>query len=86
MVYSLITCTSPVAKARGDRRNRIMTVELLAYTEFIDGKMRPVFEDARGQFVLDDNGDRIDGAWHIPREECPKLPPEPLIVPCRETE
>jgi hypothetical protein len=32
--------------------------------------MRPVYEDERGQFVIDDNVDLIDGVWLIPRDEC----------------
>jgi hypothetical protein len=43
-----------------------MTLEPIAYTEFTDGVMRPVYEDARGQFVFDDDGNRIDGARWVP--------------------
>jgi hypothetical protein len=57
-----------------------MTLKPIAYTEFADGTKRPVFEDGRGQFVFGDDGNRVDGVWYIPRDECPQLPPEPLIV------
>jgi hypothetical protein len=30
----------------------------IAYTEFAGGAMRPVYEDDRGQFVIDDDGRR----------------------------
>jgi hypothetical protein len=59
-----------------------MTVEPIAYVYFDDGTMRSVFEDAQGQFVFDDDGNRVDRIWYIPREECPKWAPEPLIVRC----
>lgn len=32
--------------------------------------MRPVYEDERGQFVIDEDGCRIRGVWYIPPEEC----------------
>jgi hypothetical protein len=57
-----------------------MTLEPVAHIEFTDGVMRPVYEDACGQFALDDAGNRVDGVWFIPPDECPQLPPEPLIV------
>ena len=45
-------------------------MEPIAYTEFAGGAMRPVYEDDFGQFVFDDDGNRVDGVWLIPREEC----------------
>jgi hypothetical protein len=49
--------------------------EPICFTEFTDGMMRPVFEDARGQYVIDD-GEPVYGLWYIPREEADL----PLIV------
>jgi hypothetical protein len=49
------------------------------FTEFTDGLMRPVFVDAPGQYVIDDDGEPADGHWYIPREECDV----PLIVDAR---
>lgn len=44
--------------------------EPIAYTEVVDGVWRPVYADERGQYVIDDDGMRVSGAWFIPREEC----------------
>lgn len=44
--------------------------EPVAYTLFSDGVMRPVFGDARGQFVVDDDGCKVRGVWFIPPEVC----------------
>jgi hypothetical protein len=57
-----------------------MTLEPIAYVHFDDGATRSVFEDARDQFVFDEDGNRVDGIWYIPREECPQWALEPLIV------
>ena len=51
-----------------------MTLEPIAYTHFCYGTTRPVFEDARGQFVIDYDGNRVDCAWFIPAEECVQPP------------
>jgi hypothetical protein len=32
--------------------------------------MRRVYEDDRGQFVIDDDGRRVNGVWYFPRDEC----------------
>jgi hypothetical protein len=50
--------------------------EPICFTEFTDGLTRPVFEDAHGQYVLDDEGEPVYGVWFIPREEADL----PLIV------
>lgn len=50
--------------------------EPICFTEFTDGLMRPVFEDGRGQHVIDDDGEQVYGVWFIPREEADL----PLIV------
>jgi hypothetical protein len=41
----------------------------IAEIQFTHGTMRPVFEDARGQYVLDDDGGPVYGVWFIPRVE-----------------
>jgi hypothetical protein len=38
---------------------------VVAYTTFTDGARRPVFEDACGQYVLDDDGQPVRGVWFI---------------------
>jgi hypothetical protein len=48
------------------------TVEPIAYVYFDDGAERLVFEDERGQFVFDDDGNGVDGIWYIP-EKCGRL-------------
>ena len=42
----------------------------IAYTDFTDGDRRPVYEDARRRFVIDEEGMRVSGVWFIPREDC----------------
>lgn len=45
--------------------------EPIAFIDFVDGVLRPVFEDSPGrQYVLDDDGNRVYGIWHLPLEEC----------------
>jgi PBCV-specific basic adaptor domain len=44
--------------------------EIIAYTEFADGPMRPVYKSATGgQYVIDDSGQRVYGVWIIPPDE-----------------
>jgi len=50
--------------------------EPIAFVRFTGGAMRPVYEDERGQFVIDNDGNRVDGMWYISREECD----EPIVV------
>jgi hypothetical protein len=35
---------------------------------FVDGITRPVYEDDRGQYVLDDDRQRVDGVWFLADE------------------
>jgi hypothetical protein len=35
---------------------------------FTDGVTRPVYEDERGQFIVED-GERIDGTWLAPKKD-----------------
>jgi hypothetical protein len=46
-----------------------MHSKALASVEFTDGVTRLVFEDAHGQYVLDDQGEAWYGVWFVPREE-----------------
>ena len=43
----------------------------------VDGARRPIREDAQGQYVLDDDGERIYGLRLVPEPECCD---PPLIV------
>jgi hypothetical protein len=43
---------------------------------FVDGTVRPIYQDAHGQYVLDDDGARVYGVWLIPEDECDA----PLVV------
>jgi hypothetical protein len=36
---------------------------------FVDGTRRPIYEDAAGQYVRDDDGERVYGVYLIPEEE-----------------
>ena len=42
---------------------------IIAYREFIDGSMRPVFDDGKRQYVINDDCDRVYGVFFIPRDE-----------------
>jgi hypothetical protein len=44
---------------------------IIAYREFADGSMRPIFQDGERQYVLDDSGLPEYGVFYIPPEECP---------------
>jgi hypothetical protein len=59
-----------------------MRIPIIRYREFTDGSMRPVYEDGRRQYAIDDDGFKVYGVWLIPEEE----PPAPLIVPADEDE
>jgi hypothetical protein len=50
--------------------------EIVAYRKFVDGSMRPVYDDGKRQWVINDDGDRVYGVFFIPRELCVL----PLIV------
>jgi hypothetical protein len=43
--------------------------EIVAYTEFADGPMRPVYQAPDGQYVIDDAGQRVYGVWFIPQDD-----------------
>jgi len=40
----------------------------------VNGLRLPVYEDGRGQFVIDENGEEIRGIWCIPRGEWTHAP------------
>jgi hypothetical protein len=52
------------------------TDPIIAYREFTDGSMRPIYDDGRRQYVIDDEGFKVYGVWFIPKDE----PEPPLIV------
>jgi hypothetical protein len=35
----------------------------------VDCSRQPVYEDERGQYVVNDDGQRVPGVWYIPPEE-----------------
>jgi hypothetical protein len=45
-------------------RDRIV----IGHRLFVDGAVRPTYQDDRGQYVLDD-GERIDGLFIVPEED-----------------
>jgi hypothetical protein len=47
---------------------------IIGYREFADGTCRPVFEDASGQYIVGEDGERIFGYWLVPEEEEPGSP------------
>jgi hypothetical protein len=47
----------------------IVIGQLIGYQHFVDGTRRPIYEDARGQYVLDDEAERVYGVYLIPEEE-----------------
>jgi hypothetical protein len=51
-----------------------MIGQIIGYQHFVDGTRRPIFLDAKGQYVLDDDCERVYGVWLIPEEECCDLP------------
>lgn len=56
-----------------------MHPEPIAYIDFTDGTRRPVYQDNRGQYVVDADGTRVRGVWFIPRDEDCAVP---AVVPC----
>jgi hypothetical protein len=38
---------------------------IVGYRELIDGSMRAIFDDARRQYVINDDGERVYGVWLI---------------------
>jgi hypothetical protein len=52
----------------------------IGHREFVDGTRRPIYRDEQGQYVLDDDGERVYGVWLIPEVGSYELP---LIVAAR---
>jgi hypothetical protein len=50
-----------------------MSARVIGTRNFTDGVARPVYEDERGQYVLDDSA-RIDGVWLVPVEDAADVP------------
>ena len=46
-----------------------MICRIIGYREFVDGTRRPIYLDAHGQYVLTDDGERVDGVYLVPEEE-----------------
>jgi hypothetical protein len=44
-----------------------MTPKVIGHPLFTDGTTRPVYQDERGQFIVED-GERVDGVWLAPEE------------------
>jgi hypothetical protein len=50
---------------------------------FTDGNVRAVYQDAAGQFVIDDDGERVYGTWILKPDPTSQTleSDEPTIVP-----
>jgi hypothetical protein len=46
-----------------------MADEIVGVRKFSNGRCRNVFEDARGQYVLNEYGDKVRGSWIVRPEE-----------------
>ena len=58
-----------------------MSTQPIASVEFSDGACRLVYEDAQGQYVLDDQGEAWYGMWYVPPQELDAMfGPQPIIV------
>jgi hypothetical protein len=51
-----------------------MPEPVLGHRTFTDGSTRLVHADARGQYVFDDDGNRVCGVYLVPEEETADLP------------
>jgi hypothetical protein len=49
---------------------------IIGHCAFADGAMRPIYDNGRRQYVIDNDGYRVYGVWLIPEDE----PDLPLIV------
>ena len=58
-----------------------MNSQPIASLKFNDGTTRLVYQDADGQYVMDDQGEAWYGVWYVPREELEAMfDPRPTIV------
>ncbi len=46
-----------------------MTGQLIGYREFVAGTCQPIYVKDQGQYVLNDEGERLYGVYLIPEEE-----------------
>jgi hypothetical protein len=51
-----------------------MIGQIIGHREFVDGTRRPTYLDPQGQYVLDDEAERVYGVYLIPEESCCDLP------------
>jgi hypothetical protein len=55
----------------------MLPAEPIAFIHFADGTCRPIYDDGRRQYVIDDDGEPVYGVWYVPREyNCDR----PIIV------
>jgi hypothetical protein len=47
---------------------------IISYRNFVDGTRRPIYDDGRMQYVINDEGERVHGIFMIPEEERCDLP------------
>ena len=58
-----------------------MRSQPIASVEFSDGVTRLVYEDALGQYVLDEQGEPTYGVWYVPPQELDAMfGPQPITV------
>jgi hypothetical protein len=50
-------------------RDRIV----IGHRLFVDGTVRPVYQDDRGQFIIED-GERIEGVFIVPEDDAADAP------------
>ncbi len=48
--------------------------QVIGFRLFVDGIFRPIYEDAQGQYVVDDDGQRVYGVFLISEDEGCDLP------------
>jgi hypothetical protein len=53
---------------------------VIGQCRFADGAMRPIYDDGKRQYLIDDDGLPVYGVWLIPEDEPNLL----LIVPAHE--
>jgi hypothetical protein len=59
-------------------RSRMAEPEIVAYLENVDGSIRPIYEDGKWQYVINNNGVRVY-VYLVPRDESDL----PVIVPTK---
>ena len=51
-----------------------MIGQVIGYRMFPDGALRIIYEDNQGQYIVNDDGQRVYGVWFIPDMGAFKLP------------